>query len=42
MVTRKGLTLKKTGKLADIAPTILTLMELPIPTEINGDSLIEE
>lgn len=42
MVTRKGFTLKSTGKLADIAPTILTLMELPIPVEINGDSLIEK
>jgi len=42
MVTRKGFTLKKEGKLADIAPTILTLMDLPIPVEINGDSLIEK
>ena len=42
MVTRKGLKLKDRGKLADIAPTILTLMDLPIPAEINGDSLIEK
>ncbi len=29
------------GKLADIAPTVLTLMELPIPKEMNGKTLIE-
>jgi len=29
------------GILADVAPTILTLMELPIPTEMNGKILIE-
>lgn len=28
------------GKLADIAPTILTLMNLPIPKEMNGNVLI--
>ena len=42
MVTRGGIRLRDHGKLADIAPTILNLMELPIPVEINGDSLIEE
>ncbi len=41
MVTRSGIELKDNGKLADIAPTILNLMELPIPVEINGDSLIK-
>jgi 2,3-bisphosphoglycerate-independent phosphoglycerate mutase len=30
----------KAGKLADIAPTILTLMGLPIPNEMKGDILI--
>jgi len=29
----------KTGKLGDIAPTILTFMNLPIPTEMTGDIL---
>lgn len=29
----------KPGKLADIAPTILTLMELPIPKEMTGNIL---
>ena len=28
------------GKLADIAPTILNLLELPIPPEMNGKNLI--
>ncbi len=28
------------GRLADIAPTVLTLMELPIPPEMTGRSLI--
>lgn len=30
----------KAGKLGDIAPSILTMMELPIPDEMNGDILI--
>jgi 2,3-bisphosphoglycerate-independent phosphoglycerate mutase len=30
----------KDGKLADIAPTILTMMGLPIPPEMTGDILI--
>ncbi len=30
----------KNGKLGDIAPTILTMMGLPIPKEMNGDILI--
>ncbi len=35
---RKGMI--KTGKLGDIAPTILTLMGLPIPNEMTGNVLI--
>ena len=42
VVNRKGITLKSEGKLADIAPTILELMDLPIPVELTGDSLIEK
>ena len=42
MVTRKDLVLRENGKLADIAPTILSLMNLPIPVEINGENLIKE
>ncbi|MBC7828433.1 MAG: 2,3-bisphosphoglycerate-independent phosphoglycerate mutase [Chitinophagaceae bacterium] len=30
----------KPGKLADIAPTILTVMQLPIPAEMTGEILI--
>jgi 2,3-bisphosphoglycerate-independent phosphoglycerate mutase len=30
----------KPGKLGDIAPTILTMMQLPIPPEMTGDVLI--
>ena len=29
----------KTGKLADIAPTILTMMDIPIPKEMTGEIL---
>jgi len=31
----------KEGKLADLAPTMLTIMELSIPDEMTGESLIE-
>jgi 2,3-bisphosphoglycerate-independent phosphoglycerate mutase len=30
----------KPGKLGDLAPTILTMMELPIPKEMTGTVLI--
>ncbi|MGH0883583.1 sulfatase-like hydrolase/transferase, partial [Bacillus paranthracis] len=33
--------LKKEGCLADIAPTILELLEISIPNEMNGKSLIK-
>jgi 2,3-bisphosphoglycerate-independent phosphoglycerate mutase len=41
IVTRHDIELKEEGKLADIAPTMLSLLNLPIPVEINGDSLIK-
>ena len=41
IVTKKGIELKDGGKLADIAPTMLSLLNIPIPIEINGDSLIK-
>ena len=31
----------KEGKLADLAPTMLDLMELEIPKEMTGESIIE-
>ena len=38
-VSEKPQTLKN-GKLADVAPTILNLLELKIPKEMNGNSLL--
>ncbi len=32
----------KPGKLGDIAPTILTMMNLPVPKEMTGDILIDK
>ena len=39
IITKEGITLKD-GKLADIAPTMLYLLGLPIPEEMTGDNLI--
>ena len=39
IVTNKNIKLKE-GKLADIAPTILSLLNLPIPSQFSGESLI--
>lgn len=38
----QDLKLKKQGRLADLAPTLLTLMELPIPSEMTGECLLTE
>ena len=38
----KNLKLKQGGKLADLAPTILDLMNLEKPEEMTGESLIEK
>ena len=40
IITKEGIELKD-GKLADIAPTMLTLMGLPVPSEMNGECLIK-
>ena len=40
IITKEGIELKD-GKLADIAPTMLTLLGLPIPEEMNGECLIK-
>ena len=40
IITDKNYTLKN-GKLADIAPTILDIMNIEIPEEMTGDSLIK-
>ncbi len=42
-ITRDDIKLtQEVGKLADVAPTILKLMDLEIPKEMTGTSLIEE
>jgi len=40
IVTREGLRLRRGGILADIAPTVLDLMEVQAPAEMTGRSLI--
>ena len=40
IITKEGIELKD-GKLADIAPTMLELLGLPIPSEMTGTSLIK-
>lgn len=37
----KNATLRKDGKLCDLAPTLLTVMGLPVPAEMTGKSLIK-
>lgn len=39
IVTLEGIKLKN-GKLADVAPTLLNLMNLDVPAEMNGENLI--
>lgn len=40
-VSNRGRTYQlKNGKLADIAPTILSLMQIPIPAQMNGEIII--
>ena len=36
----KGRKLKNRGRLCDIAPTILTLMRIPVPSEMKGTTLL--
>ncbi len=42
MVIGKQCKLREGGRLADIAPTMLGLLGLPVPSEMNGKSLIAE
>jgi 2,3-bisphosphoglycerate-independent phosphoglycerate mutase len=37
----RGITLKAGGKLSDVAPTLLALMDLPQPPDMTGRSLIQ-
>jgi 2,3-bisphosphoglycerate-independent phosphoglycerate mutase len=41
IVTQPGLQLRDGGILADVAPTLLKLLQLPQPTEMTGNSLIQ-
>ena len=41
IVTREGISLND-GKLADVAPTMLELLNIPIPKEMTGLSLINK
>ena len=41
IITKKGIELND-GKLADVAPTMLRLLNLPIPKEMTGNCLIKE
>lgn len=41
IVTKKGLTLRTDGKLADVAPTMLELLGVDQPEEMTGQSLIQ-
>lgn len=40
IVTKKGLTLRSDGKLADVAPTMLDLLGIEQPADMTGESLI--
>ena len=40
IVTKDGVTLRETGRLGDLAPTLLDLMQVPQPEEMTGESLI--
>ncbi|MEA5047268.1 MAG: 2,3-bisphosphoglycerate-independent phosphoglycerate mutase [Eubacteriales bacterium] len=37
---RKNVTLREGGRLSDLAPTLLQLLDLPVPKEMTGKSLI--
>ena len=41
IITKEGINLKN-GKLADVAPTMVTLLNLKIPDEMTGNCLIEK
>ncbi|MBR3162029.1 MAG: 2,3-bisphosphoglycerate-independent phosphoglycerate mutase [Bacilli bacterium] len=42
IITKKDVELVNDGKLADIAPTMLSLLNIPIPVEIDGNVLIKK
>ncbi|MFC0233335.1 2,3-bisphosphoglycerate-independent phosphoglycerate mutase [Vagococcus entomophilus] len=42
IVTKKGVTLRTDGRLADVAPTMLDLLGVEKPVEMTGESLIKK
>jgi 2,3-bisphosphoglycerate-independent phosphoglycerate mutase len=40
LIGEKGVGLKESGRLADLAPTMLDIMGLEIPKEMTGTSLL--
>jgi len=42
IVTKEGITLRGDGKLADLAPTMLDLLNVEKPVEMTGDTLINK
>lgn len=42
IVTKKGITLRTDGRLADVAPTMLDLLNIEKPVEMTGESLIQK
>jgi 2,3-bisphosphoglycerate-independent phosphoglycerate mutase len=39
VVTKTGIELRGEGKLSDLAPTILTALEVPVPVDMTGNRL---
>src|SRR5699024_12411156 len=42
IVTKEGVTVRDKGRLADLAPTMLDLIEIEQPEEMTGTSLIKK
>ena len=41
LLTKEGVTLRETGRLGDLAPTLLDLLNVKQPSEMTGESLIK-
>ncbi|MFZ3590138.1 2,3-bisphosphoglycerate-independent phosphoglycerate mutase [Bacillus sp. DJP31] len=41
IVTQKGIQLREDGKLGDLAPTLLHILDIPLPKEMTGISLLK-
>jgi 2,3-bisphosphoglycerate-independent phosphoglycerate mutase len=40
-VGKRAATIRAGGVLADVAPTLLTLMGMPVPAEMTGKTIVE-